>query len=117
MTSYVLVVDDDAEIRSMIGKVLQLEAYEVVFAANGREALERIAQRAPSVVLLDLQMPVLTGWEVLQQLRAAGNGTPVIFMSAGGTTHKEATASGADGFLAKPFAIDDLLDNVAHVLS
>ena len=78
-------------------------------AANGQAALGCISANRPTLVLLDLQMPVMTGWEVLSQLQHAQANIPVVFMSAGRRVREEAEQHGADGYLAKPFSVDDLL--------
>lgn len=78
-------------------------------AANGREALTCIATHRPTLVLLDLRMPVMTGWEVLVQLQHLQARIPVVFMSAERRLREEAERHGADGYLAKPFSIDELL--------
>ena len=108
-TAHVLVVDDDEGIRGIIQMTLELEGYSVATAANGKEALDRINERRPALILLDLMMPIMTGWEVLGQLRTSGLGIPVVFMTAGFRAHSEAERHHADGHLAKPFDIDELL--------
>ena len=109
MSHHVLVVDDDLAIRQAITMLLQSEDYAVATAADGLEALDRIAEQRPAVVLLDLQMPVLTGWEVLHHLQAQESDIPVVVMTAGLRAQVEAQAHKAAGFLAKPFEIDDVL--------
>lgn len=109
MTHHILVVDDDSGIRSVIAELLADEGFDVATATNGSEALARIAQRRPTLVLLDLQMPVMSGWEVLTHLRKARVGVPVVFMTAGYRAQTEAERYGADGYVAKPFALDELL--------
>jgi chemosensory pili system protein ChpA (sensor histidine kinase/response regulator) len=109
MSHHILVVDDDSGIRQAITMLLESEDYRVSTAADGREALERIAEDRPTVVLLDLQMPVLTGWEVLHHLQAQESTIPVVVMTAGYRAQAEAEAYKAAGFLAKPFEIDEVL--------
>jgi CheY-like chemotaxis protein len=106
---HILVVDDDKEIRAVIAEVLADEGFGVVTVGNGTEALERIAENWPVLVLLDLQMPVMTGWEVLTHLRDAGVAVPVVFMSAGYRAKAEAECEGAEGYIAKPFDLHDLI--------
>lgn len=114
---HILVVDDDTDIRQTIRDILELEGYSIATAADGREALERIADRRPVLVLLDLQMPVMSGWEVLSQLRAEGSGLPVVFMSAGYRARTEAERHNADAHLGKPFEMDELLRIVARFVA
>ena len=109
MRNHILVVDDDASVREVIAAVLEDEGFGVVTATNGREALDRIAERRPDVVLLDLQMPIMSGWEVLQELRAAQCEVPIVFMSAGYRVKTEAERHHADGYIAKPFDLNQLI--------
>jgi CheY-like chemotaxis protein len=112
MPHQVLVVDDDPGIRQVIELVLRDEGFEVRTAANGRQALDRIAEHRPALVLLDLQMPVMTGWEVLTELRNANVTVPVVFMTAGYRAKTEAERHHADGYVAKPFDLTEILDTV-----
>lgn len=117
MTNHILVVDDDAGIRKMIGMVLESEGFSVATAADGHEALDRIAENRPALVLLDLQMPVMSGWETLSHLRNAGADLPVVFMTAGYRAKAEAERCGADGYVGKPFDLDTLLEVVERLVS
>jgi two-component system, chemotaxis family, chemotaxis protein CheY len=112
---HVLVVDDDDGIRGTIAEILESEGYDVATAVNGLAALARIAERAPSLILLDLQMPGMSGWEVLGRLREQGTRIPVVFMTAGYRAQAEAARHNAEGHLGKPFEMDDLLAVVARL--
>jgi CheY-like chemotaxis protein len=114
---HVLVVDDDSGIRELIAEVLLDEQYSVATAANGLEALNRIADRRPALVLLDLQMPVMTGWDVLARMREQGLAIPVVFMTAGFRAQTEAERYRVDGHLSKPFEMEELLRVVARLTS
>ncbi|MGE0543684.1 MAG: response regulator transcription factor [Dehalococcoidia bacterium] len=105
----VLVVDDDPGIRDTIQFMLEDAGYAVVTATSGPEALTRVLERAPALVLLDLQMPLMSGQETLARLRDMPLQIPVIFMTAGLRAQIEAAAHGADGHLAKPFEFEELL--------
>jgi CheY-like chemotaxis protein len=119
----VLVVDDDPDILDAICDILDGEGYRVARARHGLEALERVKQEAPAVILLDLMMPVMDGLAFAEALRARERGRaasvgashstiPIVVISADGNPQK-AAAVGARGFLAKPFDIDALLSQVA----
>lgn len=110
----VLVVDDDRGIRGFIEMMLRAEGYDVTTATNGQEGLSRVAEQRPDVVLLDLSMPVMTGWEFHQRLRERAPGVPVVYMTAGYSARVEAEQHGADGYLSKPFEVEDLLARVAQ---
>lgn len=112
MTAGVVIADDEAGIRDFVAAALTWEGYDAVPAADGREALAYIEARAPALVLTDLQMPVMTGWEVVARVRRAGLPIPVVVMSAVPAVREEAAKHRADGYLAKPFDLDDLLRTV-----
>ncbi|MGE3601193.1 MAG: response regulator, partial [Dehalococcoidia bacterium] len=115
-TAQILVVDDDPDIRSVVEAILRGEGYQVTTASNGRLAWELISQQQPDVVLLDLQMPVMTGWEVLGLMRQHGLQVPIVVMTAGYRAKAEAERHGAAAHLAKPFDLDDLLATIERCL-
>src|SRR5712692_943826 len=117
MAKRVLVVDDDEGIRDLLRLLLEEEGFCVALARNGREALDRVAEKPPLLVLLDLQMPEMSGWEAHQRLRAEHAGLPVVVMTAGEHARREADQHGADGFLAKPFELADVLNTVARFVA
>ena len=107
----VLVVDDDASIRKMIVAALRREGYEFFEAANGREAVDLMREQNPDVVVLDLMMPVLSGWDVLQERQrdAQLSRIPVIVVSANRDPElAKAVDKGICAFLPKPFDIGAL---------
>ena len=112
----VLVVDDDPDILDAVCDILEGEHYRVSRARHGQEALERVAEERPAIVLLDLMMPVMDGVAFARALRAqyTEDEIPIVVISADGNPQR-AAAVGARGFLAKPFDIDALLDEVASV--
>lgn len=112
----ILVADDDPWIRGFLQTVLQGEGYEVITAADGQQAVDRAAESAPALVLLDLAMPVMNGWQVQEQLHRSGLPAPIVFMSAGYDVRREAEAHHAAGYLPKPFEVDDLLNVVARLI-
>lgn len=103
----VLVVDDDAEIRETLSALLQHEGYTVVRAENGVQALESLRRDHPACVLLDLMMPVMSGWEVLEEVQESEelSSIPIVVVSA-------MCAAGARACLQKPVDLDELLDVV-----
>ena len=108
----ILVVEDDADIRSGVAEVLQQEGYDVVTAADGREALDWLGGNSASLILLDLMMPIMDGWEFRsEQLRDPRLARiPVVLLSGAGDVRQHAACLGADGFLVKPLNINDLFD-------
>jgi CheY-like chemotaxis protein len=113
----VLVVDDDPEIRDLLATVLSGEGYDVVLATDGLEALTRLTETPPKVILLDLMMPRMDGVAFEHELRQRGlrPTVPVIMMSAGERTRAACTQTGAEGCLSKPFGLPALLDEVARL--
>ena len=116
----VMVADDDTEIAILVEILLQREGYDVVTAMNGGEALELIERKRPDVVVLDIMMPNLNGYEVVQRLRENKDTRflPVILLSAraGALDRKYGIRMGADDYILKPFKAEDLLARIASVL-
>jgi two-component system, OmpR family, response regulator MprA len=110
----VLVVDDDDAIRWVVQVALEDEGFVVATARDGAEALIRVEEEAPTMVLLDLNMPVMDGWTFLIQLRTTGCDLPVIVMTAGLRACAEAEQLHAAGCLPKPFELDQLVAVVAR---
>jgi CheY-like chemotaxis protein len=111
----ILVVDDDPSILATVCEILDLEGYPVETANNGAEALQSIARSRPSLVLLDMRMPVLDGWGFARELQERGIRLPILVMTAAQNARRWAEEIGADGFLPKPFEIPDLLDHVERL--
>ena len=115
----VLVVDDEPQVVWMLRFSLEAEGYQTICAADGLDALEQIRRNRPKVVLLDIMMPVMDGWSVLEELRTlpAGERPRVVVVSARASVRdrEKALELGADAFVAKPFNMDDLL-GVVHEL-
>jgi CheY-like chemotaxis protein len=118
----VLVVDDEPDIRRLVGDALRLEGYQVRTAGDGQEALQRMADERPDLILLDLMMPVMDGRQFCRLLAHAPfhaerpGRIPVILLSADRRLREQAEELGAAGYLAKPFNLDDLLATVQRYL-
>ena len=112
----VLFVDDDPDLRGAVRTILNLGGYEARCVANGEEALEAVAEKMPAVVLLDMLMPVMNGWECATELRARfGRNVPIVVVTA--AEHAQARAAqigGVADVLQKPFDMDDLFRVVAR---
>ena len=114
---YILIVDDDADFRIGLRTALEMKGYQVDEAANGEEALITLSERPPLLVLLDLQMPVMNGREMLQRMRATAElkDVPVVIISGFGFEW-EAELMGAQGYIGKPFEPQELERTIAHLL-
>lgn len=111
----VLVVDDDPDLREIVRIMLHVSGYDVRCARNGKEALELVEQKVPAVVLLDMRMPVMNGWECARELRARyGCCLPIVVISASEHARASVQDVGVDDVLSKPFEMDDLLEVVAR---
>jgi CheY-like chemotaxis protein len=110
---YILVVDDDNDFREAICEVLGEAGYPVQQAENGELALKRVADEAPGIVLLDLKMPVLDGWGVMERMRgdARSSAIPILILSAYGFEW-EAELLGAQGYIPKSVGMDEILERV-----
>ena len=110
---YILVVDDDDDFREALSEVLTGAGYPVQQAENGEVALARAAEEAPGIVLLDLKMPVLDGWGVMERMRgdARSAGIPILILSAYGFEW-EAELLGAQGYIPKAVGMDEILERV-----
>jgi CheY-like chemotaxis protein len=117
-SSVVLVVDDDPDILEALSEILEAEGFEIRRARNGKEALEKLEPDPPQLILLDLMMPVMDGWEFAQRMRQRPSvaAIPIIVLSADRNVGSKATDIGAVGHLAKPFELNDLLEMVRKAL-
>src|SRR3954470_4797350 len=107
----ILVVDDEPAVRDSLDRALRLEGYKVGLAADGAEALSALSGESPDAVVLDLMMPRVDGLEVCRRMRAAGDRTPVLVLTARDAVSDRVAGldAGADDYLVKPFALDELL--------
>jgi two-component system response regulator MprA len=114
----VLVVDDDVKLLKMLQRTLVFEDLNVLTASNGQEALEIVRTQCPDLVVLDWMMPKMDGLEVINLLRAEGNNTAVLMLTARDAIENrvEGLESGADDYLVKPFAPAELVARVHALL-
>ena len=116
--SRVLVVDDDRALRQAITRALSLEGYDCVDAIDGVEALTQVEQHRPDAIILDLGLPTLDGITVCQVLRARGDRTPILVLTARNevSDRVQGLDAGADDFMSKPFALEELLARLRALL-
>src|SRR5215217_832387 len=114
----ILVVDDEPAVRDAVDRALRLDGHEVALAHDGRQALDAVAAAPPDAVVLDLLLPQVDGLEVCRRLRAAGDRTPVLMLTARDRVVDRVAGldSGADDYLVKPFALAELLARMRALL-
>jgi len=111
----VLVVDDDLDMVEVMELVLQDAGYATRTALNGQQALDAVAQAMPALIVLDMLMPVMNGWEFARAFRARyGREIPIVVATAAEHVHSRGDAIDAASVLPKPFEVSDLLRLVAH---
>jgi two-component system response regulator MprA len=113
-----LVVDDEASVREALALVLDLSGFEVTTAVDGREAIRALGSDSPDAVILDVLMPGLDGLEVCRRMRAVGDRTPVLMLTARTEVSERVAGleAGADDYLAKPFAREELVARLHALL-
>lgn len=114
---FLLIVDDNYMTRELLAIVLRRAGYEIVLATNGAEALAILGSLRPDLILLDMLMPILDGWQVLQQVKAKNfPPVPIILVTATGLTRQWAEDHGCCGFVPKPIIPAELLKEVRRCL-
>ena len=116
--AHVLVVDDEAGVRDLLGDALRVAGYSVSAAADGMSALTALRSAPADLLIIDINMPVLDGFELLEQLRKKGDQTPALMLSARGekTDITRGLRLGADDYVTKPFGLEELLLRVGAIL-
>ncbi|KIY22817.1 response regulator transcription factor [Mesobacillus subterraneus] len=113
----ILVVDDEFEMRQLIGLYLRQENYQVENAENGQEALEKVKRDDYDLIVLDIMMPLLDGWQTVEHIRKISD-VPVIMLTAKGSVKDKVTglSTGADDYVVKPFDAEELLARIKALL-
>lgn len=116
-TSRILIVDDNQEIREVVNILLSGEGYEAEEAADGAEALEKIRQNTYDLVILDVMMPNMNGYQTCMEIRKSSN-TPILFLSAKSQVEDKTLgfSSGGDDYLPKPFSYQELMSRVKALI-
>jgi len=116
----ILVAEDERDIRELIGHTLRFSGFDVVLAASGIEALELVPVEQPDLIILDVRMPRMTGYDACRLLKENPDTSaiPVVFLSAKGQESEieQGLASGAEAYILKPFAPDELANQVKDIL-
>jgi DNA-binding response OmpR family regulator len=118
--SKILVAEDERDIRELIGFTLRFAGFEVVLVSNGAEAVKQAAAEQPNLILLDVRMPKMSGYEACRHLKddPSTSDIPIVFLSAKGQEKEieQGLDSGALEYIVKPFAPDALTDRVRDIL-
>lgn len=106
----VLLVDDDVDLREMVELVLDRAGFHVRSAGDGQEAMDAVAQEMPGLILLDMRMPRMDGWQFAREFRARyGRQAPIVVLTAAPEARQWAEEIEADGYLDKPFRMQNLI--------
>jgi DNA-binding response OmpR family regulator len=118
MALSLMIVDDDPQLIRVLSLFFDSEGYNVIQAADGREALMLLSEYTPDLILLDLMMPEVGGEEVVKQVRAKYKSSriPIVIFTAADAREEELRTAGADTFIIKPFSLDGLRDVVHEAI-
>src|ERR687887_2389387 len=114
----ILVVDDEPNILDVISMALRFQGFEVEMAANGRDALAAVRTFKPHLMLLDIMLPDMEGFDVAQRLGAERAGLPIVFLTARDTTEDKVRGltMGGDDYVTKPFSLEELVARIRAIL-
>ena len=117
----ILIAEDEPDIRDLVAFTLRFAGYEVVTGTNGEEAVQLAKKELPDLILLDVRMPRMTGYDACKQIKADSSlkDVPIVFLSAKGQESEiqSGMEAGAEEYLLKPFAPDQLTERVRSILS
>jgi two-component system alkaline phosphatase synthesis response regulator PhoP len=119
MPKKVMVVDDEEDIRISVGQVLEICGYEVIKAENGADCLQKLAQGVPDLVILDIMMPGMSGWDVAARIKEhdSWRNVPIVFLTAKGDEMSVGMGSlASEEYIVKPFDVVKLKESVQKIL-
>jgi len=120
MSKKVMIVDDEPDIRFTVGRMLEMNGYTVIKAVDGKDCIKKLSESTPDLVLLDIMMPEMSGWDVVAKIKEnpSWNEIPIIFLTAKGDTMSIGMGGLAtQDYIVKPFNIKDLKDRIEQVLN
>jgi two-component system OmpR family response regulator len=118
MAELILIVDDEAGVRELLGDALRIAGFETATAQDGMSALTAIRSKKPDLLIIDINMPLMDGFELVERLRTTGNNTPALMLSARADRIDvtRGLTLGADDYVTKPFGLEELLLRVKAIL-
>jgi two-component system, OmpR family, response regulator len=118
MAELILIVDDEAGVRELLGDALRIAGFETATAQDGMSALTSIRNRKPDLLIVDINMPLMDGFELVERLRSTGDNTPALMLSARAdrVDVTRGLSLGADDYVTKPFGLEELLLRVKAIL-
>jgi two-component system OmpR family response regulator len=118
MAQLILIVDDEAGVRELLGDALRIAGFETATAPDGMSALTAIRNRKPDLLIIDINMPLMDGFELVERLRSTGDNTPALMLSARAdrVDVTRGLTLGADDYVTKPFGLEELLLRVKAIL-
>jgi two-component system OmpR family response regulator len=118
MAEVILIVDDEAGVRELLGDALRIAGFETTTAADGMSALTAIRNKKPDLLIIDINMPLMDGFELVERLRSTGDNTPALMLSARADRADitRGLTLGADDYVTKPFGLEELLLRVKAIL-
>ncbi|MDH7517730.1 MAG: response regulator [Candidatus Thermoplasmatota archaeon] len=120
MAKKIMIVDDEPDILTTVGKILELDGYEVIRAVNGRDCLDKLNVNTPDLILLDIMMPEMSGWDVAARIKEnpKWNMIPIVFLTVKNDVMSKGMGSlAAEDYITKPFDIKDLRNRVEKALN
>jgi two-component system, OmpR family, response regulator len=114
----ILVVDDEPNIRDLLSASLRFAGHQVATSANGTDAIQKIIDQQPDIVLLDVMLPDVSGFGVTKKIRSLGIETPILFLTARDDTEDKVTGLtvGGDDYVTKPFSLDEIMARIAAIM-
>jgi len=118
MAEMILIVDDEAGVRELLGDALRIAGFETATASDGMSALTAIRNKKPDLLIIDINMPLMDGFELVERLRSTGDNTPALMLSARAdrVDVTRGLTLGADDYVTKPFGLEELLLRVKAIL-
>ena len=114
----VLVVDDEPNIRDLLSASLRFAGHQVLTSPNGTDAINKIAEHQPDIILLDVMLPDVSGFGVTKKIRSMGIETPILFLTARDDTEDKITGLtvGGDDYVTKPFSLDEIMARISAIM-